>query len=213
MKIDIVEQIGAVTRKIISRDYNGKPARVLIATRSYDTTPEDLWDALTNSDRLARWFLPISGELKLGGHYQFEGNAGGEITICEPPNHLAVTWGMHGQTSWVDITLSKEVNGRIELRLEHIAHIPEEMWNQFGPGAVGIGWEQSLLGLGLHLSKDETVDPTTIAAWSGSDEGKKFVRQSSDAWCDASIESGTDADLARAGAIRATAFYTPSDED
>ena len=31
---------------------------------------------------------PISGDLRLGGRYQLQGNAGGEILVCEPPQHL-----------------------------------------------------------------------------------------------------------------------------
>jgi uncharacterized protein YndB with AHSA1/START domain len=41
---------------------------------------------------IPRWFLPIAGDLRLGGRFQLEGNAGGEITECRPPRRLAVTW-------------------------------------------------------------------------------------------------------------------------
>ncbi|GAA4198737.1 hypothetical protein [Actinocatenispora rupis] len=34
--------------------------------------------------RLARWFEPVTGELRLGPH-QVEGNATGEVAACEPP--------------------------------------------------------------------------------------------------------------------------------
>ena len=59
---------------------------------TYDAPIEDVWDALTNPERIGRWFLPISGDYRLGGRYQFEGNAGGEIVACERPNRLRVTW-------------------------------------------------------------------------------------------------------------------------
>ena len=67
-------------------------SQLVIATRNYDTDIDDLWDALTSAERIPRWFLPISGELKPGGRYQFQGNAGGKITRCEPPRLLSVTW-------------------------------------------------------------------------------------------------------------------------
>ena len=38
---------------------------------------EDVWAAFASPDRLGRWFLPVSGDFRLGGSYQFEGNAGG----------------------------------------------------------------------------------------------------------------------------------------
>jgi hypothetical protein len=45
-------------------------------------------------------------------------------------------------------------------------------------------------------------------AWLMSEEGKAFVRESSDAWCLASIADGSDAPSARAAAERTRAAYT-----
>jgi uncharacterized protein YndB with AHSA1/START domain len=208
MTIDIAKKIGATTRQISRREHNGQAAYVLVAARVYDTDQNDLWDALTNADRIPKWFLPITGDLRLGGSYQLEGNAGGDITACEPPEHLALTWGMHGQVSWVDLKLSARAEGRTELRLEHVAHVPPEMWDEFGPGAVGIGWDLALLGLDLHYTEGTAVDPKAAAAWMASDEGKNFIRRSSDAWCEASVASGTDRQAARAAADKVAAMYT-----
>src|SRR5260370_16198190 len=55
-----------------------------------------------------RALLPIIGDLRLGGHYQFEGNAGGTIRRCEPPRLLAVTWEMGGSPRWLTISLAGE---------------------------------------------------------------------------------------------------------
>jgi hypothetical protein len=115
---------------------------------------------------------------------------------------------MHGQVSWVNVDLSPESSGGTRLRLEHIAHVPDELWDQFGPGAVGVGWDQALLGLGQHVSTGRALDPRTFMAWVSSDEGRAFVRGSSDAWCEASLAAGTDAASARAAAERTRAFYT-----
>jgi uncharacterized protein YndB with AHSA1/START domain len=208
MTIDVTRLIGAVTREISSREVNGAPARVLVATRSYDTTRDDLWDALTNPERIPRWFLPISGDLKLGGRYQLEGNANGEIVECVPPRRLGLTWGMHGQISWVNVELSEETESRTLLTLEHIAHVPEELWKQFGPGGVGIGWDEGLLGLDRHLTPRATLGPASAAAWLATEEGKSFIRQSSDAWCRAWIASGEDAAAAQVAADRVAAMYT-----
>ena len=208
MTIDVAGIIGATTRELTTRDHEGRPARVLVATRVYDTTEEDLWDALTNPERIPRWFLPVEGDLRPGGTYQLKGNAGGQIIRCDAPRHLALTWGMHGQVSWVNVDLSPESSGGIRLRLEHIAHVPDELWDQFGPGAVGVGWDQPLLGLGQYVSTGRSLDPRTFMAWVSSDEGRSFVRGSSDAWCEASMAAGTDAASARAAAERTRAFYT-----
>jgi hypothetical protein len=61
-KIDVARQVGAVVREVGSREYEGKTARVVIATRTYDTTVDDVWDALTSAERIPRWFLPITGD-------------------------------------------------------------------------------------------------------------------------------------------------------
>ena len=206
--LDIAHHVGAITRAVRSGERDGKPAQLVIAERTYDTSIDDLWDALTSAERIPRWFLPISGDLRLGGRYQLEGNAGGEITTCEPPRHLALTWEYGPSVSWVDVRLSTVAAGT-RLELEHTAH-PGPDWEQagFGPGAVGIGWDMGLLGLALHVTPGPVIDPTEAAGWLASDEGKAFVRGSSDAWCDADIAGGTPADAARAAADRTTDAYT-----
>ena len=208
MKIDIAATLGAVTREIASREHEGRPARVLVAARTYDTGIDDLWDALTNAERLPRWFLPISGDLRLGGRYQLQGNAGGEIRTCEPPRHLAVTWEYGGQASWVTVRLVEEAAGRTRLELEHVAHVDDKFWDQYGPGAVGVGWDLAIMGLGQHLETGAALDREAAMAWPTSPEGRGFVRGSSEGWCRASIAAGTDAAAAQAAAARTTAFYT-----
>lgn len=205
---DIASLVGAVTREVRNREHEGRPARVIIASRNYDTTIGDLWDALTNVERIPRWFLPISGEFRLGGRYQFKGNAGGTITKCDPPNHLAVTWEYGSDISWVDVRLEVRASEGVHLELEHVAHVDDTRWDQFGPGAVGVGWDLGLMGLARHLSSGAALDPQAAAAWSASSEGKNFMRLSSDDWQRASIASGTSDAAAAAAAARTTAFYT-----
>jgi uncharacterized protein YndB with AHSA1/START domain len=208
MHFDIPRQIGAVTRTLENRLHDGRPARVVVAARTYDTTVEDLWDAITTRERIPRWFMPVSGDLRLGGRYQLQGNAGGTITRCEPPRVVGMTWEYAGDVSWVEVTFEPTPDGRAHLQLEHIAYVPDDRWDQFGPGAVGVGWDMGLLGLANHIEKDVAVDPSTAMAWLMSDHGKDFVRQSSDAWCRASIAGGTDPNAAQAAAARTTAAYT-----
>jgi uncharacterized protein YndB with AHSA1/START domain len=207
MNFNPAASLGAVVRKAVSRDHLGKPARVVIAERQYDTDVDDLWDALTNGERIPRWFLPISGDLRLGGRYQFKGNAGGEITRCEPPRLLSVTWEYGTEVSWLNVTLAAEAAGT-RLELEHIAHVSDERWDQFGPGAVGVGWDLGLMGLASHLASGAAVDRAVAFAWQASAEGKAIMREFSEAWGRASIAAGTDEAAARAAAGRTSAFYT-----
>jgi uncharacterized protein YndB with AHSA1/START domain len=202
---------GAEFRRVENREHLGKPALVAVAIRTYDTTVEDLWDAITTPERLVRWFLPVEGELKVGGRYQLKGNAGGTITRCERPEALDLTWEMMGGTSWVNLRITPD-GENARLVLEHIAHtdgIGEEHMKKFGPGAVGVGWDLSLHGLERHLMDPSVpIDPAAFEAWTTSSEGKAFVRGSGEAWGQAHAESGEDEAEARARAERTIAFYT-----
>lgn len=206
--IDVAGRIGAVTREITGREVEGRPARVAIATRTYDTSIEDLWDALTSAERIPRWFLPVSGELRLGGRYQLEGNAGGEITRCEPPTVLGMTWEYGDEVSWLEVRLEAVDGERARLELEHVAHVPDELWDQFGPGATGVGWDLALMGLEEHLATGEAVDAEKALAWPMTEEGREFVRLCSEDWARASIGAGADEAAALAAAARTTGFYT-----
>jgi uncharacterized protein YndB with AHSA1/START domain len=203
--------LGAEFRRVENREHLGQPALVAIATRTYDTTVEDLWDAITTPQRLARWFTPVEGNLELGGRYQLQGNAGGTITRCDPPEAFDVTWEFGGATSWVHVRLARDGRGA-RLVLEHIAHrdaIGKEHLEKFGPGAVGIGWELALHGLALHLAAaGGAVDRGAAEAWMRSSEGKAFMRACGEAWGVAHAASGEDPDEARAKAERTIAFYT-----
>jgi uncharacterized protein YndB with AHSA1/START domain len=207
MNIEAVqEHLGAVERTVSSLERDGKEARAVTLARTYNTTVEDVWDAVTNEERLPRWFLPISGELKPGGRYQLEGNAGGEITSCDRPSYLALTWEFAGDVSWVEVRIADGGAGKARLTLTHTAHLSGH-YDEYGPGAVGVGWELGLMALTLHLAEPGAprMDEEAFAASPG---GKAFVTGSSDGWGQASIAAGTDEDAALAAAGRTTAFYT-----
>ena len=90
--IDIVREIQAVQREVGEGTIPAGAGRSVRLQREYNAPIDDVWDALTNPERIGRWFLPISGDFRLGGRYQFEGNAGGRIVACEQPHRLYVTW-------------------------------------------------------------------------------------------------------------------------
>ena len=207
MQIDVAKTVGAVAREVRNVEREGRPARVVIARRTYLATREDLWDAITSAERIPRWFLPVTGELRLGGRYELQGNAGGTITTCEPPSHLEATWEFGGRVTWLTVRLSHDFQaGGTRLALEHMAHV-EGHWKQFGSGAVGIGWDLTLMGLGRHIGGASPVDRGESAAWTVSDEGKAFMRLSNEGWLAADIASGEDEATATAQAARTIAAY------
>jgi uncharacterized protein YndB with AHSA1/START domain len=203
---DVTKLVGAALREVKSEKRDNKPVKSVVASRYYATDIEDAWDALTSAERLARWFLPIEGELKLGGRYQFKGNAGGSITRCEPPRLLHVTWEMFGGVSWVEVTLAPEGKGT-RLTLTHTVEIDDHM-KKFGPGAVGVGWDLGLIGLELHLRDRNNPVAAQGDKWAESDDGKRFIRLASDDWARAEIADGADPTVAKDAAARTAAFYT-----
>ena len=206
MEFDVNGHLGAVKRSVSWLEREGRPASAVTLSRSYATTAEDLWGAVTTAERISGWFLTISGELEPGGRYQLEGNAGGLVTTCERHSHFSLTWEFAGDVSWVEVRLSDDGADRIRLELTHTAHLSQH-WDVYGPGAAGVGWELTLLGLAVHIAQSSDAVPDE-AAFSASPQGRAFIAGSSDEWAKASIAAGTPPENARAAGSRTTAFYT-----
>jgi hypothetical protein len=83
------------------------------------------------------------------------------------------------------------------------------MWEQFGPGAVGVGWDLSVLGLGLHLESGAGVSTEDSRAWAESEEARRFMTASSQAWGDAYLASGESPEAVAAAVAATTQFYAP----
>ncbi|WP_298886990.1 SRPBCC domain-containing protein [uncultured Serinicoccus sp.] len=210
---DLLQELALVDRSVGEGSVPTGPAQVVTLSRRYASTPEELWDALTDPDRLQRWFLPVEGDLTPGGRFAFTGNAGGVVRACEPHHRLLVTWEM-GPTgpedaSLVEVRLEEAADGPAGtvLTLTHRAQTPPEMWDQFGPGAVGVGWDGALLGLALHLTggelpavEDLDQDPAV----------REFNVASARAWGEAQRAAGTDPAVVEANVAATTAFYVPT---
>lgn len=212
--IDIVREIEAAQREVGSGRIAAGEGRAVRLRRTYDAPIEEVWDAVTSPERISRWFLPISGDYRVGGQYQLEGNAGGEILSCERPDRFRVTW-VYGEpaspadVSELEIRLTPAGEGNTTLELEHTAIVPDDRWAEYGPGAVGVGWDGGLLGLSLHLRGESIGDPI---AWQMSDEGRAYATQSSQAWGVANETAGADPAAAAKAVANTTAFYAPEPE-
>ena len=206
--VEVTGQLNSVRRTVGARQFDTGEVRTVTLRLSYDAEVSDVWDACTNPERIPRWFLPISGELRVGGHYQLEGNAGGSVEECEPPHRFAATWEFGGTVSWIRLELSADPAGGTVFELEHIGCADDERWAEFGPGQVGVGWDMALKALTEHLVSGAAIDPKDGAAWMVSPEGREFMTLSSVRWGEASIAAGTDPAQAKAAADRTTAAYT-----
>ncbi|MBO6636910.1 MAG: SRPBCC family protein [Roseitalea sp.] len=178
--------------------------------RTYSTTQVDLWSAVTEEQRLKRWFGEVSGEFRLGGRFSIEGNADGEIKVCEPPSTLSLTWEFAGNTSWVTVTMESAEEGTL-LTLEHELPTDRESeahWDKYGPGATGVGWELAILGMDRYLHSDGRSVIEAGQVWAEGEAGKDRLRSWAKAWGEAHMQDGTPRQVAMQTAQRTANFYT-----
>ena len=195
---DIAQQIGAIRRDVAE---DGDLVRVQM-DRRYPSPMPDVWEALTDPDRIRRWMMPVSGDLRVGGHFQLEGNAGGEILHCERPSVLRVTFG--DPSSLVEVRLVEDGPDTV-LTLEHT--VPKAMAGGVaGALYVGPGWDGALLGLGLYLDGHVAEDPVAAAS---SPEAQEFSAGSVSAWVGVLEATGVDAETIAGARQAAMAQFAP----
>ena len=199
-------QLDAVERTVVAEERSSGLHTVVTLSQSYATDVADLWEACTDPERLARWFGPVSGDLRRGGRYQIEGNAGGTIQTCEPPHAFTATWEFEGHVSSLAVRIEPEGETRARLTLEHTADVGAEDWGAYGPGAGGVGWDLALLGLANHLATGSAVPPESTA-WVDTEDARRFIADASRRWADGSIAAGTPTEAARAAEQRTSAAW------
>lgn len=209
-------QLDEATRVVGEREVDGKTAKTITLARTYPTDLDDLWEAVTDPERIARWFGSVSGDLRLGGRFHIENNASGTITACEPPKSFDATWEFAGAVSWIEVRLTAIDESNARVALTHLAY-PDEHWEQFGPAAGGLGWDLALAGLSFYLhapgtSGDSGFDLSEGEAWMASADGLRFLADAARAWAEADIAGGEDPEVAQAAADRSLAAYTQPPE-
>jgi len=121
----------------------------------YETTINDLWDACTTPDRLARWIAEVSGDLHVGGTIQASFTSTwtgpGRIEICERPHHLLLTMepGTEDETQ-IEAWLTAEAN-KTRLVVEERG-LPLDRLHFHGAG-----WQAHLEDLGRSLAGEPST--------------------------------------------------------
>ena len=138
----------------------------------YDTAIDDLWSALTDPVRLARWYGEVEGDLRPGGefHLYLESNdwdGTGRVDACEPPRRLLVTT-RESDESWrkghgvppfdaaIEATLTAD--GDQTILVIEVKGIPLNVL-----AAYGAGWQIHAENLDAYLAGRERGD--TEARW------------------------------------------------
>ncbi|MFC5930832.1 ATPase [Cryobacterium melibiosiphilum] len=191
-------QLNETQRTVAVAPGSGEPAVQVRLVHHYTALPADVWAALTDPAALARWFLPVTGDLQVGGTFQLAGNAGGAVLACVPGRVLRVSYG--GPSSVVVARLDPGVNGGTTLTFEHT--VPLTMAGS-GAGALSVApaWEMSVVGLGLFLAGDFVEDPVH---WEASPGMQRFARLSIDAWAVAVERSETASAIELSAAVAAS---------
>ena len=130
----------------------------------YDTDVADLWSALTQPDRLARWLGEVEGDLRVGGQFKasffasgWEGT--GRVEECDPPHSLrVVTQGTDAPGEHaIELTLTADGNHTV-LVLEERG-MPLDLLSAYGAGI-----QVHVEDLAAHLAGRDRVDAQ--ARWS-----------------------------------------------
>ena len=119
----------------------------------YDTDVEDLWSAITEPARVARWIATVEGDLRQGGYIfarftsTYEGP--GRIDVCDPPVRLVVTWDLGTANETVTEALLTPAGDKTRLVVEErgipLAELAEH----------GAGWQAHVEDLASYLSGQE----------------------------------------------------------
>ena len=129
----------------------------------YDTDIDDLWSALTDPGRLARWFAQIDGELRPGGEFRMYVDASGwegtgRVEACEPPSRLLVT------TKEISEPYHKTVEATLTAEGDHTVLAIEVRGIPLDKIAFyGAGWQIHTEDLAAYLAGRERGD--TEARW------------------------------------------------
>ena len=123
----------------------------------FDTDIEDLWSALTDPRRLARWIAEVEGDLRLGGEFRARFTSGwegtGRVEACEPPRRLLVLTrdADEPDEEVLEATLTSDGDQTVliiearGLAIEYLA-------------AHGAGWQVHVEDLAAHLARRERCD-------------------------------------------------------
>ncbi|MGN6431350.1 MAG: SRPBCC family protein [Gaiellaceae bacterium] len=122
----------------------------------YPTDIDDLWSALTEPERLARWIAEVEGDLSLGGEFNarftssWEGP--GRVDVCEPPHRLLLTMNPGQNDETVIEALLNAEDGGTRLVIE------ERGLPISALASHGAGWQAHVEDLASLLSGREPAD-------------------------------------------------------
>ena len=124
----------------------------------FGTDIDDLWSALTDPGRLARWLGEFEGDLRLGGEFRarffssgWEGT--GRVEVCEPPRHLLVMTRHDRQDEVHAIEATLTADGDHTILILEERGMPVNLL-----AAYGAGIQVHIEDLAAHIAGRERCD-------------------------------------------------------
>lgn len=155
------------------------PARTAVFKRAYDAPIDDVWDACTDPERLARWYVPVTGELRRGGTITQAMMGTGVISECEAPHRLVLS--LEGGVDRITIELEARADGGTNLVLQHATTLDSHVINGETYDAVfcmGGGYYPRLLALDSYLRGTLPDDYDTLTFFEREDMRPVIARGS-----------------------------------
>ena len=122
----------------------------------YSTDIEDLWSAITDPPRLARWIADVEGDLRVGGEFHASFVSGpegpGRVDVCEPPRRLLVTMHLGEDAETVFEAWLAAEGDHTRLIVEERGLPPDEA------ASHGAGWQVHFEDLAAHLAGRDRAD-------------------------------------------------------
>ena len=121
----------------------------------YDTDIADLWSAITEPHRLARWIASVEGDLRVGGivetRFTSTWEGPGRIDVCDAPNHLVVTMEPGTDDEAVIEAVLTAEGERTRLVVEERGLPLDVLYKH------GAGWQAHVEDLGRYLAGGEST--------------------------------------------------------
>ena len=123
----------------------------------FTSSIEQVWNALTDSDTLAKWVMDNDFKPVVGHKFQFRtepsewwnGIVDCEVLEVDEPHKLSYTWASAGESTTVTWTLKKDSDGTIHLHLDQTGFSEETKARQ---GAIE-GAKYAWMNMGDKLEK------------------------------------------------------------
>jgi uncharacterized protein YndB with AHSA1/START domain len=122
---------------------------------------DEVWSALTEPERLARWYGEIEGELRVGGAYRARLHASGwegtgRVEDCEPPRRFVVVSRGLNEANEVSTEVRLTINGDQTALVVEKRGLPVDLlW------AYGAGNHIHVEDLAAHIAGRDRADAKT----------------------------------------------------